>query len=160
MARPDPKKTAPRVDVTSPAPALKHSPFAALAGASAPAPAEEVPAAPAPVRTAPAAAAPPPPAPSPAPAKPAKTPSRGRLVLLRETKHRGGKTAVLVSGFAGLRDHGDDVLADLAQRLKQRLGCGGSVDAERREILIQGDRPADVAARLRELGYDVAGVTK
>lgn len=160
MARPDPKKTAPRVDVTSPAPALKHSPFAALAGASAPASPEEAPAAPEPARTPPAPAAPAPAATPPAPAKPTKTPSRGRLVLRRETKHRGGKTAVLISGFAGLRDHGDDVLGDLAQRLKQRLGCGGSIDAERREILIQGDRPADVAARLRELGYDVAGVTK
>jgi translation initiation factor 1 len=100
-----------------------------------------------------------PPAPEPAPvvavpAKPKK--SRGRLVLRRETKSRGGKTVVIVSGFAELPGASAVLIADLAKDLKGKLGCGGTFDRE--EIVLQGDRAAAVCALLEDMGYSVAGV--
>jgi translation initiation factor 1 len=112
---------------------LKHSPFAALGGgradASAP-PAE-------------------PRAPSAA--------SLGRLVLRRETKHRGGKAVVIIGGFGALRGFDAHAIAELARECRQALGCGGTVDGD--EIVLQGDRAAQVAELLRAKGFRVAGVT-
>lgn len=138
-----------RIDVTTKGPALTQSPFAKLAGLAAPdagtdAKAETKPAEPAKEKT---------------PEKPNEKKSRGRLILRRETKHRGGKTVVLISGFAALSDHDVRRLGELEKQLKQRLGCGGSLDEEKREILIQGDRPNEITAFLRGLGYEVGGVT-
>jgi translation initiation factor 1 len=142
-----------RIDVSSRAPALTQNPFARLAGAAAlegksdgqtEVKAEARPEAPAAGKTA-----------VKGPAKAA----RGRLILRRETKHRGGKTVVLISGFAALGDHDMRRLGELEKQLKQRLGCGGSLEEEKREILIQGDRPDEIAEILRSLGYDVGGVT-
>jgi translation initiation factor 1 (eIF-1/SUI1) len=79
------------------------------------------------------------------------------LTLRRETKHRGGKTVVIISGFV---DRSAQVLGELEKLLKQRLGCGGSCDPQAGEILIQGDRAAEVAAVLGQLGYEVRGVAK
>lgn len=158
-------KDKPRLDVSTPPPALTHSPFAALTGA--PAAAGSAPPAelPSPAELPLSAGLPPPgdappgqsrpgarPPPGPAAAKP-----RGRLVLRRETKHRGGKTVVIVTGFAQLASVSERELAELLQLLKQRLGCGGAV--LERELLLQGDRPAQVAALLREQGFRVDGVT-
>ncbi len=152
-------KEKPRLDVSTPAPALKHSPFAALAGTDATAPpppaATGKPAVPAVTATPATAAVPVPP---PAAAAPPAAKPRGRLILRRETKHRGGKAVVIVSGFAQLSGISDRALAELLQELKQRLGCGGTVTA--RELLLQGDRPAQVAALLRERGFRVDGVTE
>ena len=131
-----------RLDVSTPPPALKHNPFAVLVGADPP-PGEPPPGLPAK------------PAGRPSPAPAAKP--LGRLILRRETKHRGGKTVVIVAGFAQLPGITDRALEELLQELKQRLGCGGSVTA--RELLLQGDRPAQVAALLRDRGYRVDGVT-
>ena len=82
--------------------------------------------------------------------------SRGRLVLRRETKERGGKVVVVVSGFAELPGANSVMIADLARELKGKLGCGGSFD--RREIVLQGDRCAAVSALLEELGFRVEGM--
>ena len=97
------------------------------------------------------------------PLQPAKAPkamipknSRGRLVLRREKKDRGGKVVVVVSGFAELPGANSVMIADLAKELKGKLGCGGSFD--RREIVLQGDRCAAVSALLEELGFRVDGV--
>ena len=87
---------------------------------------------------------------SPAPPAPAKA-RRGRLLLRREKKDRGGKTVVVVSGCPAAEAD------DLARLLRKSLGCGGSVSEG--EIVVQGDRPADVAAFLRDLGFAVGGVT-
>lgn len=124
---------------------LKHNPFAALAGRSAPSHPE---------------AAPPP----SAPVAEAKAPSNkplGRVVLRRETKHRGGKAVIVISGFEGVRNFGESAVADLAKRLKQALGCGGTVEEKQgaREIVLQGDKPAKVAELLRAQGFRVDGVT-
>lgn len=145
MSRPPPQKpnSPKRIDTASPAPALTQSPFAALAQ-------KVVAAAPA----SPVAVA----ASEPQPPREAKPQRLGRLLLRRETKHRGGKTVVVISGFAALRDHSDAKLGELEKHLKSRLGCGGTVELEAREILIQGDRPDEIATLLRTLGYEVAGV--
>jgi len=82
--------------------------------------------------------------------------SRGRLILRREKKDRGGKVVVVVSGFAELPGANSVMIADLARELKGKLGCGGSFD--RQEIVLQGDRCAAVNALLEELGFRVDGV--
>lgn len=83
------------------------------------------------------------------------------MVLRRETKHRGGKAVVIVSGLSALRDFDAAAAEALAQQLKKQLGCGGTVEDAQggREIVLQGDRAAQVAALLRKLGFRVDGVT-
>jgi hypothetical protein BACCOPRO_01845 len=73
------------------------------------------------------------------------------LHVLIEKKGRGGKTATIIEGFEG----SDEMLEKLARTLKQKLGAGGS--ARGGEILIQGDRKADVIALLKSLGYKTKG---
>lgn len=83
--------------------------------------------------TAPAAATPPPP--------------QQRLHIRLESRHRGGKTATVVSGFTGRTAD----LDDLARRLKAHCGTGGS--AKDGEVIIQGDQVAKVRSLLAGLGY-------
>jgi translation initiation factor 1 len=145
-----PKESHKKVDVSRPTAPLQHNPFAMLGEldalknlAPAPEPAKPLPA-PEPVRSAKA----------PKPVIPKN--SRGRLVLRREKKDRGGKTVVVVSGFTELPGANAVMIADLAKELKGKLGCGGSFD--RQEIVLQGDRAAAVNALLEELGFRVDGV--
>jgi translation initiation factor 1 len=147
-----PKDFHKKVDVARPASPLQHNPFAVLDGLDA---LKNIPAAPAPEPEKP------PRAPEPARAVKAPKPSipknsRGRLILRRETKDRGGKVVVVVSGFAGLPGANSVMIANLAKELKGKLGCGGSFD--RQEIVLQGDRCAAVNALLEELGFRVDGV--
>jgi translation initiation factor 1 len=154
-----PKETHKKVDVSRPTSPLQHNPFAMLGEVDA-------------LKN----LAPPPEPPKPRPApefakldghrpplQPAKAPkpmipknSRGRLVLRREKKDRGGKVVVVVSGFAELPGANSVMIANLAKELKGKLGCGGSFD--RQEIVLQGDRAAAVNALLEELGFRVEGV--
>lgn len=113
---------------------LTHNPFAGIAPAAQPA--QSSPAAPG--TSAPAA-------------------RRGRVVLARETKHRGGKAVVIVRGLAQLPSWDEAAIEQLAKELKRSLGCGGTV--ENGEIVVQGDRPAQVAEWLRAQGFRVDGVT-
>lgn len=129
---------------------LAQNPFAALAHLLAPAretPSEAASVPPAPARTEPA----------PEPKKGAK----GRLVLHRETKHRGGKTVVVIRGFEALTSVGEPELVAIASELKRSLGCGGTVEQGEhgRVIIIQGDHPGKVAEHLRKRGFRVDGVT-
>ena len=128
------------VVATGPSAGLKHSPFAALAGAT------ERTEAPAESATDETLAGP-----------DTGSSRRGRLVLRRETKHRGGKTAVIVSGFETIVDLRAGEIDAIARELKQGLACGGTV--EDNAIVLQGDRPAKVAELLRARGFRVAGVT-
>jgi translation initiation factor 1 len=137
------KKTKPPAIPTSGSPALKHSPFASLGGKEAPA---------APLASSEAS----PDAKLPA-AEGGGAKSRGRLVLRRETKHRGGKAVVVITGFDAISGFDDRAIADLAKECKQALACGGTVDGG--EIVLQGDRAAEVAELLRTKGFRVAGVT-
>lgn len=72
-----------------------------------------------------------------------------RLDLVLDRKGRKGKTATIVCGFPDTIS--DDEIASLAATLKQRLGTGGS--SRGGEILIQGDRRADLQHLLATLGY-------
>jgi len=132
--------------------ALTHSPFAGLGGVTLPSPPVASPVqAPAPAQAPRAASAL---APDTVP------PRRGRLVLRRETQHRGGKTAIIVTGFGGLDDLKAGEVEALARELKRSLACGGSVEgaAPHQEIVLQGDQAARVAELLRARGFRVAGV--
>jgi len=141
-----PKDSRKKVDVARPAPPLQHNPFAMLGEVDA---LKNLPPAPEAKKV---AATPQRKAESAAPKK-----SRGRLVLRRETKDRGGKVVVVVSGFAEVPGSNAVMIANLAKELKGKLGCGGSFD--RQEIVLQGDRCTAVCALLEELGFSVRGVT-
>jgi translation initiation factor 1 len=124
---------------------LKHNPFDALSGIEAPraeSPAEKIPA----------------PAVTP---EPAKAKPRGRLLLRREKKQRGGKTVVIVAGLRANAHLPESEIEKLAKYLKAQLGCGGAVERvpSDTEIVIQGDQPARVAELLRDKGFKVDGVT-
>jgi len=93
------------------------------------------------------------PEPSPDPLRPRHAPHRERLVLRREKAGRGGKTVVVITGFAPGR--GAAFLEDLAARLRKACGCGGTVRPA--GIEIQGDQPDRVRRLLEEEGYRVAG---
>jgi translation initiation factor 1 (eIF-1/SUI1) len=86
---------------------------------------------------------------------------RGRLVLRRETKRRGGKVVVVIAGLRADAHLAESEITSIAQYLKQQLGCGGTVErvAGDTEIVVQGDQPARVAELLRARGFRVDGVT-
>ncbi|MDE5810909.1 MAG: translation initiation factor [Muribaculaceae bacterium] len=85
-------------------------------------------------------------APASQPQKPQPLP---RLDIIFERKGRAGKQATIIAGFPDSTP--DNEIEDVARRLKQLLGTGGS--ARGGEILIQGDRRADVERHLRSMGY-------
>jgi len=74
-------------------------------------------------------------------------PDRQRLKVLLDRKARKGKVVTIVTGFSGT----DADLNDLARKLKQQCGVGGS--AKDGEILIQGDFKTKVFDMLRSEGY-------
>ncbi|MCL2027157.1 MAG: translation initiation factor [Bacteroidales bacterium] len=75
------------------------------------------------------------------------SPEQQDLRVHRETKHRGGKTAIVIKGFVG-NDHD---LQKLAKELKTKCGVGGS--AKDGEIIIQGDVRDKVCDILTKLNY-------
>jgi len=81
---------------------------------------------------------------------------RGRVVLRREKSQRGGKTVVVVGDFEARIPAGE--IEDLGRAVRKACGCGGTVRG--REIEVQGDQPARVAAFFREQGFRVAGVVE
>jgi translation initiation factor 1 len=98
------------------------------------------------IRSAPTA---PPPPPAPAAPRDPGLPDLGRcgkLVVRRERKGHGGKTATIVAGI-GLpaRD-----LERLARALRHALGCGAAVDGDR--LVVQGDQAPRVQAWLAAQG--------
>lgn len=80
-----------------------------------------------------------------------KNKQKGALHVLIEKKGRGGKTATIVEGF----EISDDEIDEIARTLRKKLGTGGS--ARGGEILIQGDRKADIISLLKEMGFKVKG---
>ncbi len=76
---------------------------------------------------------------------------KGALHVLIEKKGRGGKTATIIEGF----EIPDDEIDEIARTFRKKLGTGGS--ARGGEILIQGDRKADVVRLLKEMGFKVKG---
>ena len=78
----------------------------------------------------------------------------GRVVLRRETAHRGGRTVIVVHDFATHLPQ--SVIETVAKKMRQACGCGGTV--RERTIEIQGDQPAKIRALLEAEGFQVAGV--
>jgi translation initiation factor 1 len=73
---------------------------------------------------------------------------RGRVNIVRQTAHRGGKTVTVISGFLGIS------LAEkeaLAKEMQQSCGAGGTVKKGRIEI--QGDQRETVASILTSAGF-------
>ena len=114
-----------------PAESLSHNPFAKLAPPSAEATSKE----------APAKAA-------PADASTSKNhdtaPLKGRVVLRREKKGRGGKTVTRVQGLPA------GSAASYAKQMKKALGCGASVDGD--DVLLHGTLTERGAAWLEARG--------
>ena len=74
--------------------------------------------------------------------------NRGRVDIIRQTAHRGGKTVTVVTGFVGI---GLPEKERLAKAMQQACGTGGTVKEGRIEI--QGDRREEVARILTEAGF-------
>ena len=73
----------------------------------------------------------------------------GIVRVQRESKGRGGKTVSVVYGLPLSADG----LAELAARLKQKCGTGGTVKDG--AVIIQGDRVEDIMRLLSAEGYTV-----
>ena len=82
-----------------------------------------------------------------------KKPKPGRVVLRRETAHRGGKTVLVVEGFGP--QHTDAEIGALGQRLRNGCGVGGTV--RERVVEVQGNSVARLRALLEAEGFQVAG---
>jgi translation initiation factor 1 len=88
------------------------------------------------------------------PAAPQPIWKMGRVVLRRETAHRGGKCVIVVHDFATHLP--GSVLETIAKKIRQGCGCGGAVKG--RTIEVQGDQPGRIRAVLEAEGFQVAGV--
>lgn len=80
--------------------------------------------------------------------------AKGRVVLRRETAHRGGKTVIVIHDFAPSIPTAS--IEALARKLRQACGCGGT--ARQRTIEIQGNQVQKIRILLEQEGYRVAGV--
>jgi len=78
----------------------------------------------------------------------------GRVILRKETAHRGGKTVIVVDDFATHLPL--SVIEATAKKLRAACGCGGTV--KDRRIEVQGDHPAKIRALLEAEGFQDAGV--
>jgi translation initiation factor 1 len=77
-----------------------------------------------------------------------KPKKRGRVDILRQTAHRGGKTVTVIRNFQDIRP---GELEELARRMQKECGTGGTVKDG--QIEIQGDRRAEVSRILTEAGF-------
>ena len=72
----------------------------------------------------------------------------GRVDIIRQTAHRGGKTVTVVTGFSGI---GLAEQETLAKEMQKTCGAGGTVKEGRIEI--QGDQRETVARILTKAGF-------
>lgn len=70
-----------------------------------------------------------------------------RLNVVTDKKQRKGKTATIIEGFTIPKEE----VEDLARKMKQKFGVGGSVRDG--EILIQGDYKKEVIEFLNNLNF-------
>jgi translation initiation factor 1 len=92
--------------------------------------------------------------PSAARDSPQKIWKMGRVILRRETAHRGGKTVIVIHDFAVHLPV--SVIETIAKKVRSACGCGGTLKA--RVIEIQGDQPAKIRSVLEAEGFQVAGI--
>ncbi len=78
----------------------------------------------------------------------------GRVVLRRETAHRGGKTVVVIDQFAP--NISSKQIQALAKKLRNACGCGGTT--KQRSIELQGNHVEKIRQLLEQEGFRVAGV--
>lgn len=83
-----------------------------------------------------------------APKSPVPAKNRGRVDVLRQTAHRGGKTVTVITNFVGI---GLPEKQELARKMQKACGTGGTVKEGRIEI--QGDQRTEVAKILTEAGF-------
>ena len=74
--------------------------------------------------------------------------NRGRVDIIRQTAHRGGKTVTVVTGFLGISPA---EIETLAKEMQKACGAGGTVKKGRIEI--QGDQREAVARILASAGF-------
>lgn len=74
--------------------------------------------------------------------------NRGRVDIIRQTAHRGGKTVTVVKNFVGI---GLPEKERLAKAMQKACGTGGTVKDG--QIEIQGDKRPEVARILTEAGF-------
>jgi translation initiation factor 1 len=74
--------------------------------------------------------------------------NRGRVDIIRQTAHRGGKTVTVVTNFVGI---GLAEKEKLAKQMQKACGTGGTVKEGRIEI--QGDKRQEVAKILSAAGF-------
>jgi len=79
---------------------------------------------------------------------PAPKKNRGRVDILRQTAHRGGKTVTVVTNFPGV---GPDEKERLRKAMQKVCGAGGTIKEGRIEI--QGDHREAVAKILADAGF-------
>ena len=77
-----------------------------------------------------------------------KNTNRGRVDIIRQTAHRGGKAVTVVSNFPGI---GLPEKKDLARKMQKASSVGGTVKEGRIEI--QGDKREEVKRILIEAGF-------
>ncbi len=77
-----------------------------------------------------------------------KNTTRGRLHIIRETAHRGGKVVTVVDNFKGI---GLPEKQELCKKIQRAYGVGGTVKNGRIEI--RGDLRDEVKDILEEAGF-------
>ena len=78
-----------------------------------------------------------------------KNTNRGRVDIIRQTAHRGGKGVTVVKNFTGI---GLVEKQDLAKEIQKACGVGGTVKDGCIEI--QGDKREEVKRILTEAGFN------
>jgi translation initiation factor 1 len=78
----------------------------------------------------------------------------GRVVLRKETAHRGGKIVIVIHDFAPYISN--QSIEDLGRKLRSACGCGGTT--RQRTIEIQGSQVDRIRSLLEQEGFRVAGV--
>ena len=74
--------------------------------------------------------------------------NRGRVDIIRQTAHRGGKTVTVATGFVGISQAEKE---SLAKEMQKACGAGGTVKEGRIEI--QGDQRNTVMRLLTKAGF-------
>jgi len=77
-----------------------------------------------------------------------KNPNRGRVDIVRQTAHRGGKGVTVARNFTGI---GLAEKQDLAKKMQKACGVGGTVKDGCIEI--QGDKRDEMKRILTEAGF-------